>query len=137
MHLCLTLLPTKKHHHHPQQQLGEDAQDNEDEVDEEGEEEDVWRNLNLAQLRIWVEGMFPGKFSGSEGDKFLHHLLGWVHETAEEQLAMVTWLIDEKGADVNCLDGCGRISLEMAHSPELIGVLLDRGADPSPCTSTG
>jgi hypothetical protein len=47
-----------------------------------------------------------------------------------ELLAFVTWLIDEKGPNVNRTEGRLVTPLHIACLPELVGLLLDRGADP-------
>lgn len=52
------------------------------------------------------------------------------YEDVDELLAFVTWLIDEKGANVNWTEGRLFTPLHIACLPELVGLLLDRGTDP-------
>jgi hypothetical protein len=47
--------------------------------------------------------------------------------------ALVVWLLDEKGADVNGTAAHGRTAIFYAKTPDILTALLDRGADP--CTA--
>jgi len=63
-------------------------------------------------------------------DTVVRHSEKGAVEDMEMLLALVTWLIDEKGADVNDKDGnLDWAPLHVACSP-FVGLLLDRGASP-------
>ena len=95
-----------------------------------------WYKYTLAQLRRLVERSLvdvnekdPG--GGTILDTVVQrggHREG--HEDTEKLLAFVTWLIDEKGVNINGNDDNTDYSpLDVACSP-LVGLLLDRGANP-------
>lgn len=86
----------------------------------------------MSTLRPYVE-RFPGAIvrTDTKGKSILHDVCGREKEGAEELIAFVTWLIDEKGADVESHEGNLRLTpLQCAATPEVVGLLLERGTDP-------
>ena len=96
-----------------------------------------WSTLDLAGLRRWAE-RFPEKvnegrrypYSDRTGNTILQHAVVRNEEVLEELLAFVKWLIDERGADLRIRHGDRQSPLCSACFPGLVGLLLDRGADP-------
>ena len=114
-----------------EQQQDEDDDHNHDDNDYEDEEGERWSAFDLVQFRTLVESS-PDKIKelDCEGDTILHQVVGRKDENVGELVALVTWLVDEKGADVNGGDCYGLAPLHLACMPELVSVLLERGGDP-------
>ena len=87
--------------------------------------------MSEAELRRWVQAN-PGGVNDRDrsGRTPLSvaacHLAAW-----RKSLSLTTWLLDEKGADVNGKSQYGNTPLHRAASLDILNALLDRGADPT------
>lgn len=93
---------------------------------------DLARDGDAARLAAYVDAGAPVDLTDSEGNTLL--MLGSYHD----QPAVVRELV-ARGADVNALNGRGQSPLAGAvfkQADEVIGVLLEAGADPDLGTPT-
>lgn len=87
---------------------------------------EVWSGTTEAQLRAWVEAN-PQRVNDCryEGNTPLY-----LAAARFRSLPLTLWLLDEKGADVNCRNMFEATPLHGARSPDIITALFDRGVDP-------
>ena len=83
------------------------------------------RDADEESMRQWVEEN-PGETSSGNASP-IHKALIWAVENDYPML--VTYLLEEKGADVNLTDSNCHTPLHAATSAEMITVLLNHGAD--------
>jgi len=94
------------------------------------EERDIY-DMSEVELRQWVEAN-PGRVN--EGDSEGLTPLAAI-ASKEEGLALVVWLLDEKGADVNATMANRVSALHYAKTLDILNALLDRGGIPPAETS--
>jgi ankyrin repeat protein len=87
----------------------------------------VFHYRDETAMRRWAEE-HPG--SVYEQDRVGHTLL---IAAAYRNMSMdfITWLVDEKGADIDSRGIRGRTALFYANSIDVLSFLLDRGANPT------
>lgn len=93
---------------------------------------DLARGGDAARLAAYVDAGAPVDLTDAEGNTLL--MLGAYHDQASVVRELVA-----RGADVNALNGRGQSPLAGAvfkQADEVIGVLLDAGADPDLGTPT-
>jgi len=103
----------------------EDDYDDDDDDDEMGVYLSDWSQFDLPRLRKLIV-RFPHIANESDlyGQTVLRGVLRREDEDVEELMAFVTWLIDEKGAEIDC--GGLRPWVAFLHDaclPELVGAL--------------
>jgi ankyrin repeat protein len=86
-----------------------------------------------AALRQWVEAN-PGRVN--DRDRSGRTPL-YVAACDLKSLSLTTWLLDEKGADVNGKSQYGNTPLHRAASLDILNALLERAADPTIQTNVG
>lgn len=90
-----------------------------------------FQEMTSAELRVWVEA---NRGRVNKRDRHQHTPL-FSAVRWQNDLSLVTWLLDDKGADVNGTSSEGGTPLHAARSCEIISALLDRGADPNVMTT--
>jgi hypothetical protein len=82
--------------------------------------------MDEEKMRQWVEAN-PGRVNDRDtcGDTPLFKAASHI-----KSVALVLWLVDKKGADVNATTSKGQSSLHEAGSFDIFTALLDRGANP-------
>ena len=89
--------------------------------------------MNEAELREWVQAN-PGRVNDRDRRGYTPlHVAAWHLKT----LSLTTWLLDEKGADVNGKRQYGETPLHRAASLDVLDALMDRGADPTLRSNVG
>ena len=89
--------------------------------------EDNFLRMKEAEFRRRVEAN-PGRVNDIDE----HGYTSLIYATMRlESVPLVTWLLDEKGADVNVVSSTGSTPLHVVKAPDIVNVLLDRGADPA------
>jgi len=85
------------------------------------------------EIRQWVEDN-PRRINGvdSDGETLLR-----TAACVKNDVALIKWLVNEKGADVNGRSSVGLRPLSGASCPDVIMALLECGADPLTKTRTG
>lgn len=87
----------------------------------------VFAVMSEVELRQWVEAN-PGRVNDrdSRGATPL-----WVAVYDLKSVALVRWLVKERGADVNLAEDDGSTPLHFVESLDVLSVLLECGADPT------
>jgi len=89
---------------------------------------DSFSTMTEAELRHWVEEN-PGSVNATDNDGFTPLCMT---SCLSRPLALLIWLIDEKGADVNApCSGKSLFPLHVAGNAAILTALLDRGANPT------
>jgi len=79
--------------------------------------------MSEVELRQWVEAN-PGRVNDRNSAGYT---LLTAAASKEKGLALVVWLLDEKGADVNATMALGTSALHYAKTLDILNALLDRG----------
>lgn len=98
------------------------------------EQRQLSRDMTEAELRQWVEAN-PGLLNEWDGTT---QTPLFVAADKFQDVPLILWLVNEKGADVNAAVDCnGMTTLHLAKSLDVIKALLDCGTDPTMQEQTG